>query len=772
MVPFNVLFIDSFDSFTYNVVRLIEKQRVRGDDPVHVTTIHNDTFTRIEDLQAELMYFDCIIVGPGPGNPANGANDVGIISSLFCNELANIPLLGICLGFQALCFSQGASVGPLDTIKHGQVCPIELVPDGAVDLFNKYPPTFKSVRYHSLHVLDEVSSVIPLAHTHDENGQLLMAAKVKDRPWYGVQYHPESCCSELGDLLVKNFLSLACEHNNKTSRFQCKKDFYTSNLSKFNEILKRLDNTIDKSCLYEKFARKPQEDLYVRKYNVTKTPELTLKICDSIDLPKFIMASSTINASRGEWSIVSFPDNRSDVLTHYSQLNKTTIHKWQDPDLTTEILNSRLHENNKEISSESLSSLKILDEDKSHFWITMADYMKTKLVSNNPEVPFIGGLVGVLGYEMGYHVYNDLDKEKQIIPDAKLVYVENNIVIDHRNGILYCISLSGEFPKEVTLLLENCEWLNDPNACRNISWSKELPEDISYEISMPDKEKYAQAFNRCQTYMHKGDSYEMCLTTQTEVIPEKYLSPWRIFQTLVQRNPAPFSSFFEFSDIIDGEDNGNTLCLLSTSPERFLKWDQDTCELRPIKGTVKKSPEMSLEKATEILKTPKEFGENLMILDLIRNDLFELIPDVNVESFMSVEEYKTVYQLVSVVKAYGLSSANVPYSGIDVLKHSLPPGSMTGAPKKSTTELLQNEIEADLNKHVTSGVRGIYSGVTGYWSANGNGDWSVNIRCMYSYNGGSTWHLGAGGAITVLSTLEGELEEMYTKLESALQVFT
>ena len=134
-----------------------------------------------------------------------------------------------------------------------------------------------------------------------------------------------------------------------------------------------------------------------------------------------------------------------------------------------------------------------------------------------------------------------------------------------------------------------------------------------------------------------------------------------------------------------------------------------------------------------------------------------------------------MYQLVSVVKARGIQSPtrhNRQYSGMDILRHSLPPGSMTGAPKKITVEYLYRDLERKLNRHVYSGSRGIYSGVTGYWSVNGNGDWSVNIRCMYSYNSGSSWQLGAGGAITVLSTAEGEQEEMFTKLESALQILT
>ncbi|QLG70806.1 hypothetical protein HG535_0A07480 [Zygotorulaspora mrakii] len=763
MIPFNVLFIDSYDSFTYNVVRLIERQHIEGYSGIHVTTIRNDTFRDINAVRLHLPYFDCIIVGPGPGNPLNGSVDVGIINSLFCDELADVPILGICLGFQAMCLSQGASIKQLETIKHGQVYPVE-VSGTSSPLFEGHPETFKSVRYHSLHVCMSEggnSSIVPLAYTSDENGKLLMAASVEDRPWFGVQYHPESCCSDFGGLLVKNFLQIAHVENITTKRMAGKQKAYFNNKPGFERLLKTLDDSIDHSSIYVKGTDVKEMSPFIRKFHVVKEPSLALKICDKITASKFIMTSATVSAQRGEWSIIALPNECSDVLTHYSILSKTTIHKWKDPKISTKSLNEKLLNN----SSEFLPSLTVIDEDKSQFWITAGKYMKPKLISNNQEIPFIGGLVGTLGYEMGYHVHNNSDPTEVLMPDAKLVFIHNSIVIDHIHGILYCISLSNNFPQDILQMFDEDTSFDD------LSWEDELPKDISYKIAMPTKEAYAHAFNLCQGYMHKGDSYEMCLTTQTRISPEQKVSPWRIFQTLALRNPAPFASFFEFNDLVDSESHDQTLCLISSSPERFLKWDVDSCELRPIKGTVKKSASIDLAEATKILKTPKEFGENLMILDLIRNDLYELLPDVHVENFMCVEEYKTVYQLVSVVKAYGLSSSQNPYTGMDVLRHSFPPGSMTGAPKKITVELLQDKIEPQLNSHLLGGVRGIYSGVTGYWSANGNGDWSVNIRCMFSYNSGANWQIGAGGAITVLSTLEGELEEMYTKLESALQIF-
>lgn len=735
-IPFNVLFIDSYDSFSYNVVRLLEQQSHKGGyGEVRVTTIHNDTFTHVSQLKKYLPHFDCLVLGPGPGSPVNGAEDVGLLASLFeDDDLSQIPILGICLGFQAMCLSQGAQVNELMTIKHGQVYDIELTNES--ELFKGYPSQFKSTRYHSLHVEPSLG-LISLAHTNDENGQLLMAIQVVGKPWFGVQYHPESCCSELGGLLVSNFLQLAQRHNECSGRCDYKGSIYDVH------VYDELDKTIDKTPIYEHQVDLPTRDISIREHDVCKSPLLTLYICDVIHDFKFVMASSSQDPHRGRWSIICLPNENSDVLTHYTSLNKTTIYKWRDQNVSWEDVNASLQY--------GFAHPCVFSEDKGQFWQTIGQFVSSRLMSSRPDLPFVGGLVGTLGYEMG----DVVPSIQSLNPDAKLVYIENSIVIDHFSGKLYTISLSNDFPVHIMQIISQLS-INNPR----LEWPSELP-PMKFDIEVSSDASYQHAFNACQNYMHRGDSYEICLTRQTQVTPHGPLAPWRLFQTLVTRNPAPFSSYFDFQDLIDLPKD-RTLCLLSTSPERFLKWDHDTCELRPIKGTVKKTDEVDLQTATRILKTPKEFGENLMILDLIRNDLYELLPDVRVKDFMSVEEYQTVYQLVSVVQAQNLSDSI--YSGLDVLRHSLPPGSMTGAPKKITVQLL-HEIEQRKR-------RGIYSGVTGYLSLNNRADWSVNIRCLYSYNGGYHWMCGAGGAITVLSQGESELAELNTKLDSALQCFT
>ena len=253
---------------------------------------------------------------------------------------------------------------------------------------------------------------------------------------------------------------------------------------------------------------------------------------------------------------------------------------------------------------------------------------------------------------------------------------------------------------------------------------------------------------------------------------------WSMYLRLRNLNPAPFSAYVRLG----------SLTLLSTSPERFMSWDRShvdsdhdgksavvqNCQFRPIKGTVKKShpdgTRLSLEEATQILGTAKERAENLMIVDLIRHDLHGVVGagNVNVSQLMVVEEYATVYQLVSVIEGKLFNTHTPDKTPIDVLAASLPPGSMTGAPKRRSCQLLKS-----LDGHHP---RSVYSGVLGYMCATGRGDFSVAIRCMYKWAAEAApdldaWHVGAGGAVTTLSSVAGEWDEMTLKLDSTLELF-
>lgn len=756
-----ILLIDSYDSFTNNLSLLLSKTTGKK-----VTTIHNDTFLKeeYEHFRDEyLQAFEYVVIGPGPGHPAND-EDIGIVGWLLRQYRDNrllipIPILGICLGFQSICYEFGNPVIKLNAVKHGQI--YDVAPIGPCELFSNLSP-FKSVRYHSLHVPEVNDEIVPLAFTTEApNTKILMAMKHKSLPFFGVQYHPESICSSKGQDLVKNFTTFADKYNKllRPSVFgvQTLTREFLSHSVRFPYLIE--------GGSFLKSNSLP--DISVKKFTFQQSVTPT-DVCDYLykkdKKSDFILLNSA--SVPGEWSIIGLPiEGISEMLTH-SVDDIQNIYK----------------------STYNGSDTKVRIGEGESVWTEIASGMKEHYIPrevieqavgsdfHSRKLPFWGGYLGLISYEEGQHIVvkNLKSLTHGNTPDLKLVFIERFIVHDHTTNDWFIISIR---PRESDWVNELYSELThevkpiDPETIPNTIDELCLPSDkLLVEFDFPSQDAYRKQFSRCQEILHNGDSYELCLTTLLKVTLPLYISAWDIYKVLtIKKNPSPFSGFMDFSDCT----------LISSSPERFLSWkDNNTgnklVELRPIKGTVRNTPDVTLEDATKILKTPKEMGENLMIVDLIRHDLYQFTENVEVTQLMSVEEYKTVFQLVSVIQGTLPPSG---YHGIDILHQSLPPGSMTGAPKKRSVELL-HQIESMQANSNPGGRRGIYSGVMGYWSITDDADWSVIIRSVFRYENDlldkentHTWRLGAGGAITVLSDEQGEWEEMELKLSSALQAF-
>lgn len=301
--------------------------------------------------------------------------------------------------------------------------------------------------------------------------------------------------------------------------------------------------------------------------------------------------------------------------------------------------------------------------------------------------------------------------------------------------------------------------------------------------------------------MYAGQSYELYLTNTNNIrtrraricrlskSEDNELS-WKLYRRLIARNTAPFSAYMRLHNVH----------ILSSSPERYISWDrQQTAQCRPIKGTVSKALGTTAADAHNILSNSKERAENSMNVDLVRHQLHGVYGagNVHVSQLMQVEEYETVWQFVSVVEGVpssitsrrlqapddswmdNIDSASAFTShdqnteqmvGFDAFTQSLPAGSMTGAPKKRSCELLR-DIE---NGH----RRGIYSGVLGYLDIGGGGDFNVVTRTAVkidSPNPASAvediWTIGAGGAVTALSDPNSEYDEMLAKFSSIAAAF-
>jgi para-aminobenzoate synthetase len=261
---------------------------------------------------------------------------------------------------------------------------------------------------------------------------------------------------------------------------------------------------------------------------------------------------------------------------------------------------------------------------------------------------------------------------------------------------------------------------------------------------------YRDAFDRVQEQLRAGNSYEVNLTHRLTVASD--LRPVDAYLRLRELNPAPYAGYIQHC--------GHAL--LSSSPERYATIDsRRRIETKPIKGTIQRGtdPADDARSRRQLATDPKCRAENLMIVDLLRNDLGMVCEPgtVEVPALMEVESYATVHQLVSTVR--GRLRADV--STIGALRALFPAGSMTGAPKLRTMEVIR-DVEAS--------PRGVYSGAFGWISGDGRADLGVVIRSLTT-TGEGTWEIGTGGGITVRSNVREEHAECGWKTERLLRVF-
>ena len=261
---------------------------------------------------------------------------------------------------------------------------------------------------------------------------------------------------------------------------------------------------------------------------------------------------------------------------------------------------------------------------------------------------------------------------------------------------------------------------------------------------------YSRAFEQVQRELRAGNTYEVNLTHRIQVRDE--VDPTLAYLRLRELNPAPYAGFVRHHDVR----------LLSSSPERYATIDHDrVIETRPIKGTTPRGScvEEDEERRRELASNPRFRAENLMIVDLLRNDLAMVCDpgSVTVPSLMAVESYASVHQLVTTVRGRlrdGITS-------IEALRALFPAGSMTGAPKLRTMEII---------RRVETTPRGVYAGAFGWIAPDGRADLGVVIRSLTT-TGDGTWELGTGGGITVHSTAQDEYAEAGWKAERLLRVF-
>lgn len=262
------------------------------------------------------------------------------------------------------------------------------------------------------------------------------------------------------------------------------------------------------------------------------------------------------------------------------------------------------------------------------------------------------------------------------------------------------------------------------------------------------KEEYFQAFNKLKEHIFRGDIYEVNLC-QEFYAEHANINPLVTFKKLSQISPTPFSTFFKINDKY----------ILSASPERFLAKRGYKLISQPIKGTAPRGATAAEDlKIKETLRNnPKEIAENVMIVDLVRNDMTRsaMPGTVAAERKLEVHSFKQVHQLISTITC----TKNKYISDIEAIKHVFPPGSMTGAPKISAMRLCDR---------YENSRRGVYSGTVGYFAPNGDFDFNVIIRTILYNNSSKYLSFHTGGAITVDAEPEKEYSECLLKASAIL----
>ncbi|MDO5633759.1 MAG: anthranilate synthase component I family protein [Micrococcus sp.] len=422
-------------------------------------------------------------------------------------------------------------------------------------------------------------------------------------------------------------------------------------------------------------------------------------------------------------------------------------------------------------------------------WERLREAAAPRPVHGGEDLPLRGGLVGFLSYELGVATLGLTPRmpragDPAAVPASYWVRPARWVVVDHQRGELVCCVASdaadhasaddaAPSPAESGPVTSPAldawtatvrEALRVPHGPANDADADRAGRTLEPAAEVAgtwreDRAAYTELIERCQAALHAGDSYELCLTTRFDVDPSVEVDALELFAALRSAHPAPYAALIEQNPGPAGEAG---FAVVSASPERFLTGQAGQYSTKPIKGTAPRHPDpvQDARIAAELAADPKTRAENLMIVDLLRNDLSRVcVPgSVQVPALMAVESFASVHQLVSTVTG----RARPGLSAVDVAHALFPGGSMTGAPKRRTVELLSQWEPAP---------RGVYSGTLGFFSADGDCGLSIVIRtavrtAIAGQDSGSaryTWSIGAGGAIVADSDPDAEYDEVLLK---------
>ncbi|WYL95031.1 MAG: aminodeoxychorismate synthase [Gloeotrichia echinulata IR180] len=683
------LIIDNYDSYTFNLYQMIAE--VNGDLPL---VIRNDQLNWNELRE---IAFENIVISPGPGRPER-STDFGVSRQII--ENVDVPLLGVCLGHQGLGYLHGGKVIHAPEVRHGRLSKIY---HNDSELFQGIPSQFSVVRYHSLLVADELPECLEKIAWTEEG--LVMGLRHRHLPFWGVQFHPESICTEYGRRLLENFRDMTLQFTEKSSRSSVKQ-YWTG----YGSLSPSIDEPNQEQS--EKF------ELHTRKLNICPDTEQIFVNLFEQATNGFWLDSNRVEPGLSRFSFMGDGNGANSLLVRYH--TKTQELMITESDSVTRRSESIFEFLKREIHSRSCQA---------------------------DELPFDFncGFVGYFGYELKAECGAQLVHSSPL-PDAIFLLADRMIIIDHQEQCIYLLQLikKGQTEQVETWFDAIQQQLENLGSVSSLA-PQENSQPVKFRLSRT-YQNYIQDIHQCLDEIHEGETYQVCLTNQlhSDVTPD----PLTFYRTLRKINPAPYSAFLRFGD----------LAIACSSPERFLRIDrQGWVETKPIKGTLPrgKTPEEDFVLREKLRNSEKDRAENLMIVDLLRNDLGRVceVGSVHVPQLMNVETYTTVHQLVTTVRG----RLRKDLQAVDCVRASFPGGSMTGAPKIRTMQII-DRLEQE--------ARGVYSGAIGFLGLNGSADLNIVIRTAVLTADQTS--IGIGGGIIALSEPEMEFQETLLKAKALI----
>jgi len=364
--------------------------------------------------------------------------------------------------------------------------------------------------------------------------------------------------------------------------------------------------------------------------------------------------------------------------------------------------------------------------------------------NNLSGLPFCGGAAGYLAYDLGRRLESipEISKQDINMPEMAVGIYDWSLIIDHHLRRVWLASFC-RYDKTESIWQELHDLFSTPED--NEAKGYRITSDIKSNLS---REQYGQAFDKVKQYIRDGDCYQVNLSQRFSVGFEG--DTWSAYLKLRNFNPAPYAAYI----------NLPSGAVLSSSPERFLRVTDNQVETKPIKGTKHRSVFAYEDKALAVclLESDKDRAENLMIVDLLRNDISKVCESgsVVVPKLFALETYATVHHLVSTITGRLAAHKN----SIDLMRGCFPGGSITGAPKHRSMEIIE-----ELEPH----RRSIYCGSIFYLGFDGNMDSNICIRTLIKHS--DQLYLNAGGGIVWDSNVDAEYKECFDKAAGILKLF-